>query len=156
MSDRFTAPTTAAEAAEQLSALVDGLLDARTAAKKYRNCRDKAEDLYRSRKHRALIDPELDGRNKEIREARAHQWKLEAAERAEAEQVATAMGLEGFLPETVDDLRWLRDRAEGLAEAASAKAYDLRAALSAWSVVAAMSRSEAEMGHVFERESPAA
>lgn len=146
------APDNAAVAAAQLRVLVDELLRAREAAKKYRNCRDKAEDLYRSRKHRALLEPSLDGRNAAERDARAHQWPQPAEVRAEASQVADAMGLPGYTPETVDDLRWLRDRAEGLAEAASARAYDLRSALSGWQVVAAMARSEAELGYVGREE----
>lgn len=151
------APNNAAEAAEQLAHLVTQLLAARDHAKTYRNCRDKAEDLYRKRKHRALLEPELDGRNKEAREASAHQWPQPADVRAEAEQVAEAMGLPGYTAATVDDLRWLRDRAEGLAEAASARAYDLRAALSGWQTVASMAKAEAELGRMFDDgERPAA
>lgn len=152
MSFPNVAPDTAVEAAAQLYDLVDELLKARELAKKYRNCRDKAEDLYRSRKHRALLEPELDGRNAAERDARAHQWPQPADVRAEAGRVAEAMGLPNYTPETVDDLRWLRDRAEGLAEAASARAYDLRSAMSGWQVVAAMARSEAELGYVGREE----
>lgn len=143
-----SAPQSAAEAAVQLSALVDRLMTARHHAQKYRNCRDKAETIYRTCRSRALIDPNLDGRNQAERDAYSHEWGLDGDRRAEAAQVAEAMGLEHFVPETVGDLRWMRDRADGLAEAASARAYDLRSALSGWQVVAAMARSEAEMGYV--------
>lgn len=150
------APNNAAEAADQLSHLVTQLLAARDHAKTYRNCRDKAETLYRGCKSRALIDPTLDGRNQAERDARAHEWTLDGDRRAEAVAVAESMGLTGFVPETVGDLRWLRDRSEGLAESASARAYDLRAALSGWQTVASMAKAEAELGRLFSDQEEAA
>lgn len=139
---RLLAPDTASVAAEQLHDLGRALDERRSSAKRYRNCRDRMEHLYRKAKSRALIDPSLDGRNKEERDARAHEWKLDGDTRAEAAQVAEAMGLDGTVPETVGELRWLRDRAEGLAEAASAAAYDQREQLRGWTVVASWAKAE--------------
>lgn len=150
------APNNAAEAADQLANLVNQLLTARENARIYRNCRDKAETLYRTTKSRALIDPALDGRNQAERDARAHEWNVDGDRRAEAAQVSESMGLENFVPATVGELRWLRDRAEGLAEAASARAYDLRAALSGWQTVASMAKAEAELGRLYSDAEEAA
>ena len=142
------APHTAAEAADQLNDLAKMLADARSHAKKLRNCRDKMEQLYRTAKSRALIDPTLDGKNQAERDANAHEWSLPGEVREEAARAAEAMGLEGTVPTTVGDLRWLRDRAEGLSEHWSATAYDRRHVLSGWLVVASMAKQEAEFGHV--------
>lgn len=138
----MNAPQTAAVAAEQLHELGKELDNRRTNAKQYRNCRDRMEHLYKRSRSRALIDPTLDGKNAPEREARAHEWPLDGDTRVEAGKVAEAMGLGETVPTTVGELRWLRDRAEGLAESASAAAYDMRDRLKGWMVVASWAKSE--------------
>lgn len=138
------APLNAAEAAGQLDDVWHDLWKAREAAAKHANVHAKAETLYRTCKSRALISG-LDGRNQAERDAQAHEWPLTDQHRVEATQVAEAAGLDGWTPETIGDLRWLRDRAGGLAESWSAKAYDQRARISAWQTVASMAKAEAEM-----------
>ncbi|MFA9446341.1 hypothetical protein [Egicoccus sp. AB-alg6-2] len=66
-------------------------------------------------------------------------------------KLATSMGLDGTVPLTVGDLRWLRDRAASLADSHSAKAYDARALVGAWTVVASMAKHEIELGRIDRR-----
>lgn len=139
----MNAPQTASEAAAQLFELGKKLDGRRRTAARLRNALDDAEALYKGQKWRALAGG-VEGRNAEEREAHAMLVELSPDVKLEAAKVAERAGIAGWMPGSIDDLRWLRDRAEGIAEAAAAAAYDTRDELRAWQSVASWSRSEFE------------
>lgn len=142
----MSAPTNAHEAAVQLDVLQTKLEEARTFARKYGTAADRAEHLYRRESSKAAMQAE--GRNAEERAAQVHEWRLTGDALPESAAVAEAMGLGSDPCQTVGELRWLRDRAQRLADEWSATAYDRRARMGAWMTVASMAKSEAEMGNV--------
>jgi hypothetical protein len=137
-------PGSSIEAAEQLFELQDDLEKARTFARQYGTAADRAEWLYRRERSKAAI--QVTGRNGEEREAKVLLWELDGPSRVEAAGVSEAMGLGEQPVDTVGELRWLRDRAQRLADEWSATAYDRRNRVSAWMTVASMAKSEAELG----------
>lgn len=137
------APTTAALAAEQLSDMRKTLDERRRTAAKLRAAKDDAEALYKGQRWRVLVAG-VPGRNAEEREAHAMTQALLPDPRVEAAGIAERVGIKEWTPDTLDDLRWLRDRADGIAEAASAAAYDTREMVKAWTSVASWSKSEYE------------
>lgn len=139
------APNNAAEAAAQLTDMWTELDNARTVQRRMVQAAAKAEHIYRTQKSRALNDPNLPGSNKEARDAEAHERKISADAAAEAGRVAESVGLEGWTPQTVGDLRWLRDRSEGIRDWWAAHGYDLRDRIKAWQTVASMAKAEAEI-----------
>lgn len=149
MADRtpLTSPDTSHDAATQLDGLARRLDESRTVAEVHARLRDRFEQLYRKSAARALMHDEVrDLRSEDRRKAAVQDWTLTAADREMGAKLATSMGLDGTVPDTVGDLRWLRDRAASLAESHSAKAYDARQVISAWTVVASMAKFERELG----------
>lgn len=146
MPDRtpLTSPQTSHDAATQLDGLAQELDDRRRTATRLRAARDAAETLYRREKAKAQMLAE--GRNADERAAWVELCPLD--DRVIVEGHAVAVRLWGdasdVKPDNVGDLRWLRDRAEGMADGTSAAAYDARDKLKAWVMVASMSKSEAE------------
>lgn len=139
------APLNAAEAASQVAKIWGDLYEARTAAEKAAKAAASLDNVYRTAKSRALLDPSLDGANQAQRDAAAHEWPASAAHRDRADLLATSVGMAGTAPETVGDLRWLAKRVEAMADASSARAYDERGRLQAWMTVMSMAKAEAEM-----------
>ena len=139
------APMHAADAAAQVDALSSTLDDRRRTALRLRGVRDDAETLYRREQSKARLV--VEGRNADDRAANVELSPLSDAVIVEGHGLACRLfGDESdWKPESVGDLRWLRDRAEGMADATSASAYDARERLKSWSSVAAMARSEAEL-----------
>ena len=145
----LTAPGNSHEAATQLDSLARQLHDARDVAEKHARLRDRFEQLYRATSAKALMHDQVrDLKSEDRRKAAVLDWSLTADDREEGAKLATAMGLDGTVPDTVGDLRWLRDRAASLADSYSAKAYDARQLVSAWTVVASMAKHEIELGNV--------
>ena len=139
------APQCAADAAEQLHTLQRELEQARTFARQYGTAADRAEHLYRRESAKAGV--QIDAPNERTYKDLIHEWELPGPARADAAEVAGAMGLgDGQVVETVGELRWLRDRATRLADQWSATAYDRRNRVSAWMTVASMAKTEAELG----------
>lgn len=146
------APTNAAEAADQLGDLGTKLEQARNVAEKHATLRDRFEQLYRQSSARALMHDEVIGlRSEDRRKAAVQDFSLSPEIREMGAKLAETMGLDGTAPMTVGDLRWLRDRAASLADSHSAKAYDARALVSAWTVVASMAKHEIELGRIDRR-----
>lgn len=137
----MNAPQTAAVAAEQLHELGNKLDARRRTSLRMRAARDDAEYLYRSQKHAAFVRG-VPGKNAEERDAHAMTVTLEPDVRLAATDVADRLELKGWTPSDIDDLRWLRDRADGIAEATSAAAYDSRDMVRAWVMVASMAKAE--------------
>lgn len=151
MSERtpLTSPQTSHDAASQLDGLGQRLDDARNIAEKQAMLRDRFEQMYRKASAKALMRNEVrDLKSEDRRKAAVQDWTLEDDERHDAAKLAETMGLPGTVPDTIGDLRWLRDRAGSLADSYSAKAYDARQLVSAWTVVASMAKFERELGQV--------
>lgn len=151
MTDRIplVSPQTSHDAAQQLDQLGTKLEDARTVAEKQAMLRDRFEQMYRRASAKALMHDEVrDLKSEDRRKAAVQDWPLTADERHDGSKLAETMGLPGTVPDTVSDLRWLRDRAGSLADSYSAKAYDARQLVSAWTVVASMAKFERELGQV--------
>jgi hypothetical protein len=140
----LNAPGSSHEAAEQLLELQDDLEQARTYARQYGTAADRAEWLYRRERSKAAV--QITGRNDKEREAKVLLWPLDEDAQALSVGIAGAMGLGEQPAETVGDLRWMRDRAQRLADEWSATAYDRRNRVSAWMTVASMAKTEAELG----------
>lgn len=136
------APQTAQQAAEQLHYLGGELDDRRRKALRFRAAKDDAEGIYRREVAVRIVT--VEGSNKEERDGRVKGAPLSDGVQREAAAVAERLGLSGWVPKTVGELRWLRDRADGIAEATSAAAYDVRARLKSWTVVAGWGRAEWE------------
>lgn len=152
MTTTLTSPQTSHEAATQLDHLGKRLDDARTIAEKHATLRDRFEQMYRKAAAKALMHDEVrDLRSEDRRKAAVQDWTLTADERSDAAKLAETMGLAGTVPDCVGDLRWLRDRAASLADSHSAKAYDARQLVSAWTVVASMAKHELELSRLGQR-----
>lgn len=140
------APQNSHEAADQLAGLSKTLRDHRDHAGKHALLRDRFERLYRRESAKATLHDEVsDLSSADKRKAAVDEWRLGADVKHEGGQLCEAMGLAGTVPDTVGDLRWLRDRAASLADSWSAKAYDARTELEGWRTVASMARSEMEL-----------
>ena len=137
------APETAMQASQQLHKLSERLTETRRTAARLRAAQDDAEALYKGQRWRALAGG-VEGRNADEREAKAMGLSLNSETRVKASEVAARANMPGWTPETLDDLRWLRDRSVGIAEAASAAAYDCRQLLGAWTSVVSWAKSEYE------------
>lgn len=139
------APHTSVDAARQLDTLGGTLDERRRTATRLRAVRDTAETLYRREKAKAQMLAE--GRNADERAAWVELCPLSDDVMMEGHQVAVRLwgDASDYRPDTVGDLRWLRDRAEGMAEGTSAAAYDVRERMRAWVMVASMAKSEAEL-----------
>lgn len=140
----MNSPSSSHEAADQLLELQADLEQARVYARQYGTAADRAEWLYRRERSKAAI--QVDGRNGEEREARVLLWELDGPTKVESAAICEAMGLTDMPVETVGELRWIRDRAQRLADEWSATAYDRRNRVSAWMTVASMAKTEAELG----------
>ena len=138
-----TAPQTSMEAASQLHRLSEELTETRRTAARLRAAHDDSESLYKRRLWRVLAAG-VDGRNGEEREAKAMTTPLVGEVRAEAAEIADRVGIKGWQPDTIADLRWLRDRSEGIAEAARDACYDRRTALQSWTSVVSWAKAEYE------------
>lgn len=140
----IVAPSSSHEAAAQLDMLGKQLDDRRRTAIRLRAARDDAENVYRREQSKARLVAE--GRNADDRAAFVELAPVTDQVVVEGHGIGVRLFGEGsdWKPETVGDLRWLRDRAEGMADATSAAAYDSRERIKAWTSVAAMARSEAE------------
>lgn len=136
------APHTAADAARHVQTLREQLGHRRSEAKRWLSIHAYAEKLYREAEAMALLRAE--GSSDKVRDAEKILAPVDGSLVDNAASLVEAMGMEDA-PETVGDLRWLRDRAKNLAESASAAAYDDRAVLSGWEKVSAMSRQEMEL-----------
>ena len=136
-------PLTAQEAAEQVHELTKELDDRRRTAARLKAAKDDAEALYKSQKWRVLAAG-VPGRNAEEREAHAMKQELAPDVRSDAASVAEKVGIKGWTPATLEDLRWLRDRADGITDASSAASYDTREKLKAWTSVLSWARAEYE------------
>lgn len=141
-------PMNAAEAAAQLHEHGQILDERRRTALRLRAVRDDAETLYRTEKAKAYLV--CDGRNAEERSSTVELSPLTDQVIVDAHALAKRLfgDTSDWKPATVGDLRWLRDRAEGMSEATSAAAYDARERLKAWTSVASMAKQEAEFGHI--------
>ena len=139
---RLPAPDTAQVAAEQLHDLGKTLDDRRRTALRLRAARDDAETLYRTEKSKAQLIAE--GRNAEERAAQVELTPVADRVIVEGHDIAVRLFGDGadWKPETVGDLRWLRDRADGMASATDAAAYDARERIKAWVMVASMAKAE--------------
>lgn len=148
------APHTSHDAAEQLHRLGTDLDQARDLAETHARLRDRFEQMYRAASAFAgMHDEVIDLKSEDRRKHAVHGWPLRPSEREDGAKLAETMGLDGTVPDKVGDLRWLRDRAASLAESWSAKAYDRRARLSGWLVVAGMARAEMELAPPQQRRS---
>lgn len=142
----MNAPHTSHDAAQQLHEL-SGVLDTRRReAVRLRAVRDAAEHLYRREQAKARLQAE--GRNADDRASAVELHPLTAEVQVEGLTVARRLWSDAYdeAPTTVGDLRWLRDRAEGMAEGTSAAAYDARDRMRAWQSVVGFAKSEAELG----------
>lgn len=155
MNDKpLPAPQCASDAAEQLHILQQDLEIARAYARQYGTAADRAEHLYRREQSKAWMH--VEGRNAEERGAAVHEWPLRDVALEDSAAVSEAMGLDGAPCRTVGELRWLRDRAQRLADQWSATAYDRRNRVSAWMTVASMAKTEAELGGAVPEHGPRA
>lgn len=150
MSDRFviTTPHTSHDAAVAVEALRNELDRRRNFAGKHSNTLAKCEHIYK--RERAKAHLQIDAPNAEKRESMAYEWQIDPDVRVEAAAVAEAMGLDGYGPTTVGELRWLRDRARSLAETWRDRAFDAREDVKAFVMVAAMAKQEVALGLVPE------
>lgn len=135
-------PHTSADAASQVQTLREQLKTRRSEAKRWRSIRAYAERLYR--KAEAIARLSADGTSEKVRDAQVNRSPVPGEVLERVASLVEAMGVDES-PSTVGDLRWLRDRADDLAESATEAAYDDRAVLSGWQMVAAMSRQEMEL-----------
>lgn len=154
MSDPTPAPQCADDAAVQLHHLQDKLEEARSFARAYGTAADRAEHLYRREQSKAAM--QVEGRNAEERTAQVHEWELAGEALTDSAAVSQAMGMGESPCRTVGELRWLRDRAQRLADEWSATAYDRRNRVSAWMTVASMAKTEAELGGSVPERGPRA
>ncbi len=138
-----SSPETAAEASQQLHKLSNRLTETRRTAARLRAAQDDAEALYKGQRWRALAGG-VEGRNADEREANAMTLALTSDAKVKATDIAGRANMPGWTPDTLDDLRWLRDRAVGIAEAASAAAYDCRGLVQSWTSVVSWAKSEYE------------
>ena len=139
-----TAPHTSHDAAQAVEHMRRELDNRRTFAGNYAKALAKCEHVYKRERAKAYI--QIDAPNAEKREAQAYQWPLPGDVKVEAAVVAESIGLDGYVPENVGDLRWLRDRSASLAETWRDRAFDARKDLEAYVMVAAMAKQEAALG----------
>lgn len=139
-----TAPHTSHDAAVAVEAMRRELDRRRTFAGKHANTRAKCKHLHK--RERAKAHLQIEAPNAEKREAQANEWPLSGDVKVEAAAVAEAMGMDGYVPQTVGDLEWMRERSESLAETWRDRAFDARKDIEMWVMVAAMSKQEAALG----------
>ena len=137
------APQTSMEAAAQLHSLSQELTETRRTAARLRAAHDDAEALYKGQRWRALAGG-VEGRNADEREANAMVRTLDPDVRVKAAGIAARANMPGWTPDTLDDLRWLRDRSAGIAEAARDACYDRRVLVQSWTSVVSWAKSEYE------------
>lgn len=143
------APNTSHDAARWLSgwrerhdALVIHWRTARDAA-------DDAEAIYRRAQAKALLF--ADGRSQDVREAQVDQHEVDGHEQASATAVSRLVGIEAT-PDTVGDLRWLRDRMRSMADVAKQQVRDSADEMDAWRGVLGMARDEIGLARSPERQ----
>lgn len=139
-----TSPHTSHDAAQMVDKLRSELDRRRTFAGQYANTLAKCEHIYKRERAKAYL--QIEAPNAEKREAQAHEWLLHGDVKVEAAAVAEAMGLSGYAPQTVGELRWMRDRAKSLSETWRDRAFDAREDVKAYVMVAAMAKQEAALG----------
>lgn len=147
-----TAPQTSHEAAIARINLRDHVRGLRDHAKRVGKARADAEHLYKREQAKAYL--QIDGSNAEKRQGKAYEWPLPDAAKDAGLAIAQAGGLGDYMPTTVGEVRWMRDRLKVIEDHASAVAYDAKEEFDTFEEELRMVRQERDQEAYGEQVTP--
>lgn len=146
------APQTSHEAASERARMAKTLRGLRDDAKQRSKAHADAEHLYKREQAKAYM--QVEGPNEQKREGAAYQWEITEEAKASGLDIARAGGLGDYMPKTVGDCRWLRDRIKAIADHAAAVAYDAKEEFDTFEEELRMVRQERDQAAYGSQDTP--